>query len=58
MRFPRPFLRGASMAELERLRTSLERRIQARQGQPGVVALRHRLYAVTHEILARGGKNG
>ena len=46
------------MAELERLRTSLDRRIQARQGQPGVVALRYRLYAVTHEILARGGKHG
>jgi hypothetical protein len=44
------------MAELERLRSSLERRIRDHKGRAGVVALRHRLYAVTHEILARGGQ--
>ena len=44
------------MAELERLRESILRRIERQQGRAGITRLRQRLYHVTHEILARGGQ--
>lgn len=42
--------------DLHTLRASILRRIESRQGRAGIMALRQRLYAVTHEILARGGQ--
>lgn len=42
--------------DLHTLRASILRRIESRQGRAGIIALRQRLYAVTHEILARGGR--
>jgi hypothetical protein len=45
-----------SLTDLHTLRASILRRIEGRQGRAGIIALRQRLYTVTHEILARGGR--
>ncbi len=49
-------LRAMTAPHLHTLRASILRRIESRQGRSGIIALRQRLYAVTHEILARGGR--
>lgn len=45
-----------SLHDLQALRASLLGRIERQQGRAGITRLRQRLYAVTHEILARGAQ--